>query len=167
MSAKSSGKELKALIAAVELEGVRLIESSAFATVRSPGEVGPGELSIEWNARAKKSGGNRFIVRAGIQMNLQRVASAASKPAVRVEATFELTYSLRPDFKAGAKLLAEFAAVNGVYNAWPYWREYIQDVVTRMGLPPITLPVFRVGAKVAGPSSGEPIVAERAQQPGS
>jgi hypothetical protein len=37
-----------------------------------------------------------------------------------------------------------FATINEVFNAWPCWREYVQNVVARMGLPSITVPVFRV-----------------------
>lgn len=37
-----------------------------------------------------------------------------------------------------------FANNNGIYNAWPFWREYVQSASTRMGLPTITIPVFRI-----------------------
>lgn len=36
---------------------------------------------------------------------------------------------------------SQFAALNGVYNAWPYLREFCQSASLRMGLPmPVMLP---------------------------
>jgi preprotein translocase subunit SecB len=32
--------------------------------------------------------------------------------------------------------------MNGIYNIWPYWREYVQTTTSRLGLPPLTLPVL-------------------------
>ncbi len=37
-----------------------------------------------------------------------------------------------------------FASLNGVFNAWPYFREFLQSATTRMGLPQFVLPVFRI-----------------------
>lgn len=39
-----------------------------------------------------------------------------------------------------------FGKVNGIYNAWPYLREYVQSSLVRMGLPPFELPLLRAGA---------------------
>lgn len=39
-----------------------------------------------------------------------------------------------------------FARVNGIYNAWPYLREYVQTSLVRLGLPPFELPLLRAGA---------------------
>jgi len=37
-----------------------------------------------------------------------------------------------------------FARTNGIYNAWPYWREFVQNMIARMNLPPLVIPVFRL-----------------------
>lgn len=39
-----------------------------------------------------------------------------------------------------------FARVNGIYNAWPYLREFVQTSLGRLGLPPFELPLLRPGA---------------------
>lgn len=39
-----------------------------------------------------------------------------------------------------------FARVNGIYNAWPYLREYVHTSLVRLGLPPFELPLLRAGA---------------------
>jgi hypothetical protein len=57
---------------------------------------------------------------------------------VRIEARFAITYAInaleglvQPNYDA-------FGERNGIYNAWPYWREFVQSTTVRMGLPPLT-----------------------------
>lgn len=60
---------------------------------------------------------------------------------VFVKAKFELTYDLsRTDLPQDA--LERFAKINGIYNAWPYWREFVQNCTTRMALPPLIMPLI-------------------------
>jgi hypothetical protein len=62
-----------------------------------------------------------------------------------IEATFAIAYSLRDVEGVQDRHVNAFAKMNGVYNAWPYWREYVQNSLGRMGLPPLTLPVMTAG----------------------
>jgi len=41
-----------------------------------------------------------------------------------------------------------FGKVNGIYNAWPYLREYVRSAVTRLGLPSFDLPLLNIGMAV-------------------
>jgi hypothetical protein len=45
-----------------------------------------------------------------------------------------------------------FGLVNGVYNAWPYLREYVRSSLGRLGLPPFDLPLLHpeTAARYAG-----------------
>lgn len=45
-----------------------------------------------------------------------------------------------------------FGRVNGLYNAWPYLREYVRACLARLGLPPFDLPLLRApeAAQLAG-----------------
>ena len=61
-----------------------------------------------------------------------------------MKVSFEVSYRLPEAFSASARELQEFAEVNGVFNVWPYCREFIQTTTARMGLPPVVLPLFRV-----------------------
>lgn len=42
------------------------------------------------------------------------------------------------------RYFSAFANVNGLYNIWPYYRELVQSFSSRMGMPPVILPVYRV-----------------------
>lgn len=60
-------------------------------------------------------------------------------------AVFDLNYELRNAESLTRRDLEHFAAVNSVFNAWPYWRELAQSTTQRMGIdPPLIVPVFTV-----------------------
>lgn len=61
-----------------------------------------------------------------------------------INASFVLLYSFnqKADFKKGD--LGMFANVNGVFNCWPYWREFVQNITTRMGLPSLIVPLLKI-----------------------
>ena len=65
---------------------------------------------------------------------------------INISASFLVAYKME-EFKTFVnKDLKCFADNNGIYNAWPFWREFVQSASVRMGLPAITLPVFRIWA---------------------
>ena len=80
-------------------------------------------------------------------------AEAAAKEAegespedgLLIEATFLLAYRLAHLERFSEEQVQAFADVNAIYNAWPFWREYVYSTLARMALPPITLPVYRIG----------------------
>ncbi len=62
---------------------------------------------------------------------------------------FLLQYRVPEDRQdlAGAldrEAVGAFAHFNSAFNAWPYWREYVQSMTQRLGLPPVTIPILRV-----------------------
>lgn len=65
-------------------------------------------------------------------------------PAVLLVATFVLNYKIDSFDGLTDDNLRVFANTNGVFNAWPYWREFVQNMTVRMGIPPIVAPVFRI-----------------------
>lgn len=147
--------DLTALIAAVQLNSVRLVETSAKTSIHTPKEVGEiTECRVETSTQVKDAlqGQSSFTVIARIHFKLAG-SKFVAEPAVSVRASFELEYQLPKDFVAQQKELKAFAEINGIFNAWPYWREYIQNVFSRMSLPPITLPIYRLKNKVLGASN--------------
>jgi preprotein translocase subunit SecB len=144
--------ELAALIAAVQIKSVRLVETSAKTNIHSPSEVGKTvECSIDTSTHVKNvlSCPPSFYVIASIHFRLAGNKPEA-EPAVSVKASFELEYQLPSEFNVKQKELNDFAEINSVFNAWPYWREYIQNVFSRMNLPPMTLPVYRLKDRMLG-----------------
>lgn len=158
-------KRLELIIAKVELQNIRLLESTARTRIRRPGEAGKAGVFITTAAKVavpfQKSG--EFVIHATASAVVSAKAASPS-PFVQVEGVFELSYRLPSEVAPTTAELHAFASANAVFNAWPYWRELFQTLSTRMDLPPITLPLFRlVGTeqnsaenpnKTANPESG-------------
>ena len=135
--------DLKRLIAGVEIEGVRLVEATAETKVRSPADSGAVDLLVNRTAgiSERQDNGTFFVVaKIGTQLVPEQ---AQEEPLVSVETSFELQYRLPEGLDVDPDILTTFAETNGVYNAWPYWRESVQSTFARMGLPPVVLPLLR------------------------
>ncbi len=78
-----------------------------------------------------------------------------SDPPVSVVAEFSLSYSIDSLDDISEEDAMAFARINGVYNSWPYWRELLQSIISRMGLSPVVLPLFRLIEADESDSSAE------------
>jgi hypothetical protein len=70
-----------------------------------------------------------------------------SESMVLVECAYEVDYALREDFSITPKHVKAFKDGNAIFNTWPYFREYLQNNLQRMGLPPLTAPFLRLQPK--------------------
>lgn len=68
-------------------------------------------------------------------------------PTVLVECAFELDYLLHAGFILTPAHAKAFKDGNAIFNAWPFFREYLQNNLLRMGLPPLTAPFVRLQPK--------------------
>lgn len=66
---------------------------------------------------------------------------AASGEAFIIEGSFLMTYELEDRKGITTEDAASFVIVNGVHQAWPYWRELVQSMCCRMEIDPLTLPL--------------------------
>lgn len=141
--------DISALVAAVRIQGIRLVESSLKTDIAAPPDK-PVEAEIGHKSsvvrRSDKDGS--FLIRADFTFS---VKEDDGKAPVSVKASFELQYQLPADLKPASAELEEFGKSNAIFNAWPYWREYLQSALVRMGLPAFTLPVYRLPAGMSEP----------------
>jgi hypothetical protein len=69
-------------------------------------------------------------------------------PLFQLECDWDVVFEVPEGFApSDLDALADFAVANGQLNAFPYVRQYVQDVTSRAGWPPLVLPVFRIPAK--------------------
>jgi hypothetical protein len=103
-----------------------------------------------------------FIVGAQLTARVDPgdAAAATADAPIQMMVVFALAYRLSDAPKYSDAVLEEFAQTNAVFNAWPYWREYIQTTSARMNLPPMTLPVFRVSPTLN--QDAKPVNSEKA-----
>jgi hypothetical protein len=87
---------------------------------------------------------NQILVRPSFVMTVARESGAESGPSAQIEATFVLIYGVDSFEGIEDRNVEAFAMTNGVFNAWPYWREFVQNAAARMGLSSsLIVPVFR------------------------
>lgn len=72
-----------------------------------------------------------------------------SETIANIQARFFLYYALKLDAPVDDVALTEFAKYNVSYHAWPYWREWLQSVCIRTGLPTIRLRMHFVNSEGA------------------
>jgi len=144
-------KRLAPLIAKSELRGIKLAESSCHSLPAEMSESGELDVRLKWSARAVLKSAGAFSVLADIEV-LLIPSGAADGEGARVWARFELRYFVPNDVELSEGLLEEFATTNGIFNAWSYWREYVQSTLSRMELPPLSLPLYRVPAEEQKPA---------------
>jgi preprotein translocase subunit SecB len=92
----------------------------------------PGQLYVEVSFRLTGS---------------KKEGQPKEKAVVCVECTFEVSYHLRPEFTPTTEQVKAFKDGNAIFNCWPYCRQYVQDMIQRMGYPPLVLPFLRVQTK--------------------
>jgi hypothetical protein len=63
-------------------------------------------------------------------------------PALSIDAIFNLHYRL--DEERTQQEMEAFAQINGVFNAWPYWRELVQSTASRMLVAVPAVPPLRI-----------------------
>jgi len=139
-------KQIAPLIEAVQIIDIRLVEASVATSVRSANEAGEVDLTIRSSADVKEYNKDTGMFWVLVKIKTQLIQREPKKgTAVFVNVAFEIKYGLPKELEVSQEQLNTFAKFNGVFNAWPYWREFVQSMVARMNLPTLTLPMFRFG----------------------
>ena len=135
--------DFSAVVEAVALDRIRLWGASARRNINEASEVKAVDTEISYGAQLNSRDENAFIVEAPIQVTVRE--SEEKKELVRVRVTFLINYSLGEGVsgRISDEQLESFAAVNGAFNAWPYWREYVHQTFQRMELPSVLIPAFK------------------------
>lgn len=151
MSAIEDG--FRALVQAVKLRDIRVIETTSRMATDLCDDVFSGQLQIytdEMKTRASRFDNETLY--CGVRIKI-KAAKAEDKPAaVEVYAEYSLIYDIIGDTDFSQESADLFAARNGVFNAWPFFRELAYSSTARMGLPAITVGSFRLPLQGPPPS---------------
>ncbi len=140
--ATDTSEEEKLLLAAkvanlVQIERVNLVESSV---EYDPFSELSGEVELS-NSTEYVVDKERSVV--FVKPRFAVVAHVKRGRPLTITADYLLVYSLVSFEEITDEHVDAFAGFNGVYNGWPYWREFVQGMMSRLGVPPLTLPVYR------------------------
>lgn len=140
MTPEQKAAALARIVAEVELEDVQLVDATVHRQRGAP--VGPLHVVVAPTAKVRDVlEDGRFDLEVGIRVTAS--ADDAREPHIEISMSFALQYRMEGGARASKEELKEFAAGNGVFNAWPYARELVHSLTTRMGLRPLILPVMR------------------------
>ncbi len=82
--------------------------------------------------------GARF--RVDVISRVERDAGAI----VSIEADYLVTYALDHAGDYIEQAVRLFAEKNGVFNSWPFFRDLAHSLATKMGMPPIVVPLLKL-----------------------
>lgn len=125
----------------VQIRNVILVESVVRRHARCAGP--PADLSLQVSIRTEAKKQERLVQVLPRFTLIGRGSADAAEELLRVEALFAVQYDMPSFDEIAKKNIDAFGQMNGVYNVWPYWREFVQNMTVRMGFPPLTIPVFR------------------------
>lgn len=138
----------------VQLHGIRLAQTQAVNIAK--GNQLPQKMisTIAFRHRVNRKEGQIDIhCRFSVRMDYEESSSLGLK----IEARYVLTYRAESLKDLTREHFESFAQMNGVLHAWPYWREYVQQMCNRMCLPTLIMPALRpldVSRKQAKKNSG-------------
>ncbi|MCB9745678.1 MAG: hypothetical protein H6740_24100 [Alphaproteobacteria bacterium] len=136
--------ELWQVIELIQVTLVSLRADNRFLAVDLPDE--PPRLSLDWSAEAHDFPDHCLVlVEARFRVDARVPDAEDPSPLMSLDACYQIHYARPAEFTPSQDELEEFARRNGVFNAWPYWRELSHSIYGKMNLPFPPMPVFRVG----------------------
>lgn len=124
--------------------------------VDTPGDLTPGIGigGVEWEMSPDGT-------TLGCAVNFGATFDEEPEP-YELYARFRLLYSIEEEAELDEADVNQFANWNGVFNAWPYWREYLSSTINRAQLPRFVVPVMGVPRTTA--TTSESSVAGRSER---
>jgi len=136
-------KTLETIIRRVQLVDIILLDSS---TKRIKEDINYNDLTIQTKSIAQtgeeEPPGKTFmgICEFGVRGMLENEGVEPIEAFI-IEGSFLLTYILKDREGITTDDIASFVVINGEHQVWPFWRELVHNMSSRMGIEPITLPI--------------------------
>jgi hypothetical protein len=127
-----------------DVEDIRLV-NSACSLLLEDGEL-PDNLESKIESEGKLLGRHESIgMMHRMQMRGFYTGKYEADPSpLYIEAVFAARYSISNKIEITERDLESFAHTISLLHVWPYWREFVHSMSCRMGLPPITIPLFKI-----------------------
>ena len=154
-------KAARRLMANAQLESIRLLQADAEylpfrGRIVSAADKAHRGLYVSAKAFPQarlEAKDKRLRVSVRYLLHARRGPGRQSQVALRIRVLFELWYALPAGLRPTPEETRAFSQTNAMLNSWPYWREFVQNTVARMNLPPLTLLLFRL---IPSPPRGKP-----------
>lgn len=159
----SDAQRYSQLMRSLQIEGIRLLESTVRSSVDSLVEGKKIEVGSQFVVRRVNEEGEDNRVEVIARLALSFTEQGQQEPFGIVDTTFLLGYIF--ESAPSPAHLERFLNQNVPLNVWPFLREYVSNTVTRMGWSAFTLPAFTVpspeGVNVSSETPAKPKRAPR------
>lgn len=178
------------MIVQMKLPPQTRVESFSPETMKSAAKVGPRAVLLDIRLRQLNAADKgllmsdemreRTLLTHSVHRDLESSSAVVScsmryemahstpesmaEPPLIVEAVFVLTYKIAGLDEVLKEDLEAFAEVNGLFNAWPYWRELLSSTVTRMGVLSPPAPTLRIRQEPSKEGSAREVAAPTTSQ---
>lgn len=122
----------------VQISSIKLVEAELSC---SDGGSVSDEVSISYGTTTNVD------AKISVVTVLMKTSVSDENNVVNIDATFRATYSVESTDGLTQECFDAFGSLNGLFNIWPFWREFVHNTTLRMGLPALTLPVQRPASK--------------------
>jgi preprotein translocase subunit SecB len=123
------------------LESIRLVSSECCRNLKK-GPL-PTVLHVDLTVQAELNEDTQQLAVWPEFVLTAKYAEGDEDIPLKIRARFQADYVV-PLVESDA--VFAFANATGPFNVWPYWREFVHSMTTRMGMPALTVPLFRLSA---------------------
>ena len=120
----------------VEFREIRLNEIKASSPSKGLGALEP---QIEHRCTLSRHEGDLLEILCAYQIRV----TSGSEEFLKADLNYSVSYTLLGTDPVDENDLNHFAFANGTYHSWPFVRQALFDLTSRMGYPPYNLPVFK------------------------
>lgn len=129
--------------ATVQIQSVALETLAVHSALPSDGSLPQEGIRCSPSAHGARYEVVNNHLAVSVSLQLEALDEVDGERVLNVVATFRLLYSLPDMTEHSPEDLQCFARLNGTFNVWPYWRELVQSLGSRVGLSDLVIPVFR------------------------
>lgn len=133
---KISPDEYRKILKGIEIENIVLTSTEAYRKATLDGEL-PVETEVRSNYIQKED--QFFTINCTLNLT---AGTKQDNPVIRVKCEYELVF--KTEYKITDDFFEVYKQLNLITSIWPFFREFVYNITSRMYLPPLTIPLFKV-----------------------
>lgn len=141
----------------IVLQDIRLVDlNSRLGVLREGSLPDQATQTINLSIQVNREGAIA-VAMAGFKLAIAYGEPKDDEPCVEISAKFRIQYAFRKPIVN--KHIQDAVQKVAMLNAWPYWREVVQSMLMRMGLPAFPIPLINVAQlrkEIAASSDAQP-----------
>jgi preprotein translocase subunit SecB len=143
----SEFKSLTKVVKRVEFKDMFLTSSQVHRSLNAlEYEFDKVRVDISFKGTLLEDQKKHFLAKVNFSMKATPEETDEDNEIVSIESEYMLFYVVKDRKGLTKKDIKAFCSMNALFNAWPYWREYVHSMTNRMELPTFTMPLLKFRA---------------------